>query len=137
MRRGICFILLLLAGCSWSGVQAGWLPSEIHEVRAYLYDYTQEKNNLSLLNDGRLHSGVINTGGAKLSDEQVERLKDALRSDRDRVAGAFCYAPHHGFVFYDKAGVAMGHIELGFQCRNVDSSPKGLLKKEWDWEALG
>ena len=136
MRRDICFILFLFAGWSWVPAEAAWLPREIHEVRAYVYDYTQEDGNISLLKKGRLHSGVINRGGATLSEKQVERLKDALRSDEDRVPGALCYLPHHGFVFYDEAGVAMGHIELCFQCRNVDSSPKGLPEKEWDWKAI-
>ena len=115
---------------------AKWLPREIHEVRAYVYDYTQEKGNEALLKAERLHRGIINKGGAKLSDEQVERLKNALRSSKERVPGAFCYLPHHGFVFYDKKGSAMGHIELCFQCGNVDSSPKGLPEREWDWKEM-
>ena len=115
---------------------AGWLPGEIHEVRAYVYDYTQEKDRMALLKGGKLHAGIINKGGAKLSDEQVERLKEAIRSSKERVPGAFCYMPHHGFVFFNKQGRPMGHIELCFQCGNVDSSPRGLPEREWDWKAI-
>ncbi|BCX49075.1 conserved hypothetical protein [Haloferula helveola] len=117
-------------------LSAGWLPREIGEVRAYVYDYTQEEGNIALLKNGKLHPGIINVGGAKLSDDQVERLKAALRSSRERQPGALCYMPHHGFVFFDKAGKPMGHIELCFQCGNVDSSPKGLPDREWDWKAI-
>ena len=106
-------------------LQAGWLPREIGEIRAYVYDYRQEESD-SLLRNGRLHRGVINDGGAQLSDEQIDRVREAIRSNQERVPGAFCYLPHHGFVFFDKEGKAMGHIELCFQCGNVASSPKGL-----------
>jgi len=30
----------------------------------------------------------------------------------------------------------MGHIELCFQCGNVDSSPRGLPDKEWNWKEI-
>ncbi|MDF1738345.1 MAG: hypothetical protein P1U86_04230 [Verrucomicrobiales bacterium] len=130
------FLTIFLILCSVIPTYAGWLPREVHEVRAYVYDYAQEKGNKSLLRQGRLHQGVINQGGAKLSDDQIERLKDALRSSQERKSGAFCYMPHHGFVFFDKDGKAMGHIELCFQCGNVASSPEGLPEREWDWKEI-
>lgn len=126
--------LLMMAGPLFA--QGGWLPREIHEVRAYVYDHTQELDNDALLKGGKIHAGVINSGGARLSDEQIERLKNALRSQEERNPGAFCYLPHHGFVFYDKDGQAMGHIELCFQCGNVASSPKGLPNTEWNWKEI-
>jgi len=115
---------------------AGWLPREIHEVRAYVYDYTQGKGNSSLLKYGKIHKGVINDGGAKLDEKQIDRLKEAIRSSKERVPGVFCYMPHHAFVFFDKNGKPMGHIELCFQCGNVDSSPRGLPDKEWNWKEI-
>lgn len=129
-------LVLLLVALSSVLARGGWLPRDIHEVRAYVYDYTHEKDQVTLLKRDRLHKGVINAGGAKLSAEQVERLKNAIRSNKALVPGAFCYYPHHGFVFYDKAGKAMGHIELCFQCRNADFSPKGLPEREWNWAEL-
>ena len=133
MKLFLAFLLFLVTTIS---AIAGWLPREVHEVHAYVYDYTQEKGNVSLLKQGRLHKGIINAGGAKLSDEQIERLKEALKSSKKRKSGAFCYMPHHGFVFFDKEGRAMGHIELCFQCGNVANSPKGLPEQEWDWKEL-
>jgi len=133
MKQTVAILLLIASSLS---AQAGWLPREIHEVRAYVYDYTQEEGNEALLKDGKIHAGVINAGGAKLSAMQVERLKNALRSRQERVPGAFCYYPHHGFVFYDKDGKAMGHIELCFQCGNVASSPGGLPETEWNWKEI-
>jgi hypothetical protein len=128
--------LILFLGTLSIAAAGGWLPREIHEVRAYVYDYTREEGNRSLLKDGKIHRGVINSGGTKLSDPQIQRLQAALRSSKERKAGAFCYMPHHGFVFFDKNGKAMGHIELCFQCGNVDSSPEGLPMREWNWKAI-
>ena len=132
--KAITFILLIISSIY---VQAGrWLPREIKEVRAYVYDYKQEPKNMSLLKDGRLHTGIINTGGSKLSDDQIKRLKKALVSSEPRQAGALCYMPHHGFIFFDSRGKAMGHIELCFQCGNVDYSPRGLPDREWNWKEM-
>jgi hypothetical protein len=130
--------LLWLALLITSAVSANaeWLPRKIHEVRAYYYDCSQEEGNLSLLKNGKLHKGIINNEGAKLTDEQIERLKKALESSEKRMPGAFCYMPHHGFVFFDADGKAMGHIELCFTCGNVDSSPKGLPDNEWNWKEM-
>ncbi|MGB1130732.1 MAG: hypothetical protein ACPG4K_11830, partial [Haloferula sp.] len=61
------YLAVLLVLVSSLVAHAGWLPSDIHEVRAYVYDYTQEKGNDALLKGGKVHSGVINTGGTKLS----------------------------------------------------------------------
>jgi hypothetical protein len=49
----------------------------IHEVRAYVYDYTQEKKSHITIG-GRLHKGVINKAGVKLSPNQLKRLLKAI-----------------------------------------------------------
>ena len=134
--RRIAALAWFVFALSSSFASGGWLPREIAEVRAFVYDYTQEEGNSDLLKGGRLHSGVINKGGAALDKKQVKRLKDALRSTKPREPGAFCYFPHHGFVFYDADGKAMGHIELCFQCGNVKNSPAGLPERQWDWKAI-
>ncbi|MDB9741935.1 hypothetical protein OAB00_03680 [Akkermansiaceae bacterium] len=113
--------------------QAGFSPQDIHEVRAYVYDYTQEEDNKTLLKNGKLHKGVINQEGSKLNPTQIKRLIAALRTKKKDDFGALCYMPHHGFVFYNKQGKAIGHLELCFQCGNVDSSPKKLAARPWDW----
>ena len=128
--RSLTFLLLFLTSMTLS---ADWLPREIHEVRAYIYDYTQDGEYISLLIAGRLHKGIINKDGAKLSEEQTQRLLKALETGKEPVAQAGCYMPHHGFVFFDKDGKAMGHIELCFHCGNSASSPKGIPNQYWDW----
>ena len=137
-------ILSLAVLASFPTAKADWLPREVHEVRAYVYDYTQEYNkehqdqgilNWSLLKDGRLHKGVINKEGAKLSKEQVERLMKAMKL-AERTKAAKCHWPHHGFVFYDKEGVAMGHLQLCFQCSTRESSPSGAPITNIDWKAM-
>ena len=130
------FLAIIITLASLTRSYAGFSPQEIHEVRAYVYDYTQEKSNKTLLKNGKLHKGIINQGGAKLSGVQIKRLIKALSTNKEDQFGALCYMPHHGFVFYNKQGKAIGHIELCFQCGNVDSSPKKLAAREWDWEEM-
>ena len=115
---------------------AGFSPHDIHEVKAYVYDYTQEEDNKTLLKNGLLHKGIINKEGAKLNDEQVKRLIKAISTKQKEQGAMLCYMPHHGFVFYNKQGKAIGHIELCFQCGNVDSSPKKLKARPWNWVEL-
>ena len=142
MIKKLIFSLAILA--TSLSAKADWLPREVHEVRAYVYDYTQEYDkdhqdrgmlNWDLLKDGRLHKGVINKDGAKLNKEQVERLMKAMKHN-ERTKAAKCHWPHHGFVFYDKEGVAMGHLQLCFQCSTKESSPHGAPVTNIDWDAM-
>ena len=129
-------IVVLLLITSLLSAQAAWPPAAIHEVRAYVYDYTQEKGNVSLLKGGKIHSGLINTGGAKLSDKQVAELIKALNSPIGGIPKARCYMPHHGFVFLSQEGKAIGHIELCFQCGRFRSTPEGGPTDKVDWKSI-
>lgn len=138
------FIFSIVTLLSTVIAKAEWPPSKIHEARAYVYDYTQEYNeefrnqgkaNDRLLRDGRLHSGVINDGGAKLNKDQIERLMKAMKSD-EKVVSKKCHYPHHGFVFYDEEGKPIGHLQLCFGCLTKDSSPNGADVSNIDWAAM-
>ena len=136
MQMRILLLVVVPLVLSTFELSANSLPDDIHEVRAFVYDYTQERKNMTLLKGGKIHSGVINKGGTRLAPKQVEALKNALRSKKELIPGAFCYMPHHGFIFYNSKGKALGHIELCFQCGNVDSSPMSLSDYQWDWDAI-
>ena len=132
--KPLMIILTLLVGVI--PIFAGFSPQDIHEVRAYVYDYTQEEDNKALLKNGLLHKGIINKDGARLNEQQVKRLIKAISTKQKEQLGMLCYMPHHGFVFYNKQGNAIGHIELCFQCGNVDSSPKKLAARPWNWSEI-
>jgi hypothetical protein len=106
----------------------------IHEVRAYVYDYTQEKKSHITI-DGRLHKGVINKGGVKLSPDQKERLNKAIAKQplpKKIQPLADCYWPHHGFVFYDKEGKILAHAEVCLQCNRHRGYKILELSPYWD-----
>lgn len=132
----------LVCGLLMTGnLYAGWLGAEVKEVRAYVYDYTQGERGVHLLKLNRfgkskLHSGVINLSGEKLNEGQVARLKKALAGKGERVMGAFCYMPHHGFIFYGENNKVLGFAELCFKCGNVHNEPKGLPERQWDWQEI-
>lgn len=137
MHKSLLFLTVFLSVCFSSPLSGEWLPHKIHEVRAFAYDYTQGDKGANLVvAKNTLHLGVINPGGALLSKDQSKRLQSALVTKQKRKKGAFCYDPHHGFVFYDRKGNMMGYIELCFQCGNVKSAPKGLPNVEWNWAEI-
>ena len=111
--------LLALFCCAGMTLAIELSDPAIHEVRAYVYDYTQEKKSHITIN-GRLHKGVINKAGFKLSPDQIKRLTKAIAKQPvpERILPlADCYWPHHGFVFYDKEGQILAHAEVCLQCK--------------------
>ena len=133
MKTSLAIIILLVSIITG---HANFSIQDIQEVRAFVYDYTQDKNSKLLLKNNKLHKGVINDPGIKLSIQQIKRLKTALRTSKKEGPMARCYMPHHGFIFYNTQGKAIGHIELCFQCGNKDSTPKSLSAHPWDWAEL-
>ncbi len=135
MARKLSLLLFVAVLSFVHADEKKWPYKDISEVRAFIYDDTQEQQSSLLLN-GRLHKGVINDGGVKLNKTQQDRLLKALFTTEKVHRGAKCYEPHHGFVFYDSDGKMFAHVELCFQCGNVASSPEGLPKVEWDWKMI-
>jgi hypothetical protein len=106
----------------------------IHEVRAYVYDYTQEKKSHITI-DGRLHNGVINKAGIKLSPDQLKRLLKAIAKQplpKKILPLPDCYWPHHGFVFFDKMGKILAHAEVCLQCSRHRGYKILELSYYWD-----
>lgn len=106
----------------------------IHEVRAYVYDYTQEKKSHITI-DGRLHKGVINKAGVKLSPNQLKRLIKAIAKQplpKKILPLADCYWPHHGFVFFDETGQILAHAEVCLQCNRHRGYKILELSYYWD-----
>lgn len=60
----------------------------------------------------------------KLSDDQLKRLRDAIRPFSEADLGPACFVPHHFFRMYDAAGKMIGEISVCFCCGGVHASPK-------------
>ena len=106
------------------GTVVNWPGVAYKEVRAYCYDYTAESSPSFFIN-GRMHKGVMDPKGVKLTDAQVKRLLPLLTTSQPRGARTPCYAPHHAFVFYDKAGKVAAYFEMCFGCNQQRSHPGG------------
>ncbi|MCH1420983.1 MAG: hypothetical protein L7W40_11820 [Akkermansiaceae bacterium] len=129
-------LLTLLVICLCSSLSHAIELSDpaIHEVRAYVYDYTQEKKSHITI-DGRLHRGVINKAGVKLSPNQLKRLLKAIAEQplpKKILPLADCYWPHHGFVFFDKMGQILAHAEVCLQCNQHRGYKILELSYYWD-----
>ncbi len=107
------------------GTKVAWPGVKFSEVRAYCYDYTAEKSR-SFFVDGRMHRGVMDPKGVKLTAAQTDRLLAALTTSRAKQERTPCYKPHHAFVFYDGSGKAAAVFEMCFGCNKFEETPEGL-----------
>ncbi len=107
------------------GTQVRWPGIQFSEVRAYCYDYTADEAGSFFIN-GRMHRGVWNPKGAKLSPEQVGRLMQALMVSQGKQPRTPCYKPHHAFVFYNASGQHVAVFEMCFGCNKFRETPEGL-----------
>ncbi len=130
----VSIALLVLSSCVYTqvfapaspkpGTRVNWPGVPFSEVRAYCYDYTAEQQSSFFIN-GRMHNGVMNPRGEKLSGSQIEKLLDALTVSQPRQDRTPCYKPHHAFVFYDRAGKVAAVFEMCFGCNRWVESPGG------------
>ncbi|MEZ0275959.1 MAG: hypothetical protein ACAH88_13720 [Roseimicrobium sp.] len=139
MVSRLCLSLLLalsLPSCVYFGVNAppkpapgtqvqGWPQAAFTEVRGYCYDYTAEDDSSFFVN-GRMHRGVLDAKGVKLSPPQVIRLLNAITTSHGKQARTPCYKPHHAFVFYDATGRSVAVFEMCFGCNKFQETPDGL-----------
>ncbi len=107
------------------GARVNWPGVSYHEVRAYCYDYTAESRS-SFWSDGRMHRGVMDPKGVKLSPAQVKRLLDDITVSQPAEATSSCYKPHHAFLFFDSSGRVVAVFEMCFGCNQFVATPPGL-----------
>jgi hypothetical protein len=113
---------------------ASWIP-QFKRVEVVVYDHSVEEGR-PLVDSGRVHPGVVQKVTAGLSDDEVERLKKLVTGKHRPRLPAWCYEPHHGFIFYDGEGNVVGHIEICFSCRNYRSDPPRGLSADFDLDGL-
>lgn len=107
------------------GTRVSWPNVAYTEVRGYCYDYTAEKAS-SFFVDGRMHVGVKDAAGVKLSPVQTKRLLAALTVSHDKQSRTACYKPHHAFVFYNAVEKPVAVFEMCFGCNKFIATPGGV-----------
>lgn len=107
-----------------TGTKVNWPGVPFSEVRAYCYDYTAEESP-SFFTKGRMHKGVMDPQGVKLTTAQTGRLLAALTVSHPKQDRTPCYKPHHAFVFYDKGGKVAAVFEMCFGCNRFVETPDG------------
>jgi len=141
----ICAAALALSSCASykavfappspaPGTRVKWPGKGFKEVRAYCYDYTVE-NSPSFFINGRMHKGVMDPKGVKLTPAQTQRLLTALAVSQDKQDRTPCYKPHHAYVFYDASGKVAAVFEMCFGCNKFVATPGGL-PEYIDYDAL-
>jgi len=130
------FAALLLASCAGNsrfspgpspepGTRVNWPGTPFTEVRGFCYDYTAEFSRHFFVN-GRMHKGVMDPKGVKLTAAQTKRLLDAITISQPKAYAGGCYKPHHAYVFYDANGKVVGVFEMCFACNEFVATPEGL-----------
>ena len=132
----VALVALALSSCSsyravfappspTPGTRVNWPGKEFKEVRAYCYDYTADQSPSFFIN-GRMHKGVMDAKGVKLTSSQTQRLLTALTVSQGKQDRTPCYKPHHAFVFYDASGKVAAVFEMCFGCNKFVATPGGL-----------
>jgi hypothetical protein len=111
-----------------------WSASDVHEVKAYLFDSEKGKTR-SIIEDGKLHPGAVAQLGMRLAGNQPDRLLTAMKGKEGRSPSG-CYEPHHGFVFHDKDGKVLAHVTVSLTCKNGVAYPQATEATDWDMEAI-
>ena len=120
------FILLLLLTTSLFAGEP-WPRVPFAEVRAY--SWPADRNTKAVILPGMvLKPGVLNAGGAPLSQEQVARLRVAITARHPAHDHALCYMPHNAFVFYNAARKPVAFVEICFACFGYRAEPAGTAK---------
>ena len=121
---------LILSSCQSApspapGTRVKWPGVPFKEVRAYCYDYTAEWRS-AFWAAGRMHKGVMDPKGVKLSPVQVKRLLVDITVSQPAAARSNCYKPHHAFMFFDGKGTVVAVFEMCFGCNRYVATPGGL-----------
>ncbi|MCE9519793.1 MAG: hypothetical protein K8R87_09610 [Verrucomicrobia bacterium] len=121
---------MLLSACQTPpspapGTRVNWPGVPFKEVRAYCYDYTAEARS-SFWAQGRMHQGVMDPKGVKLSPAQVQRLLADITVSQPAATRTNCYKPHHAFMFFDAKGQVVAVFEMCFGCNQFVATPGGL-----------
>ena len=122
--KKIALILLLTI----THVIAVGLPEGTKSVKAYLFDCTlgsgKPLSSKPLLDkDLNLSKGVIGNP-IQISDKHIKQFLGSFTEGQEFLAAGGCHVPHHGLVFYDKEGKAIGYFDICFECGNVSTSVK-------------
>lgn len=117
-----------------------WAPGTVR-VEAVVYDCQEGRAGnhhaeRPLVVDGEKHPFIVETQTKDLSADQVTQLASLLTDKHKPREPAYCYVPHHGFLFYRADGTVGAHVEICLLCAQGVSSPSEGLAKNWDYPGL-
>jgi hypothetical protein len=112
-----------------------WNASNVREVKVYFFDPAKGKTR-AIVEDGKLHPGVMEQYGRALVGNQPDRLLTAMKG-KERRSPSGPYEPHHGFVFYDKGGAILAHVTVSLSSKNGVAFPPATEATDWDMESIG
>lgn len=116
-----------------------WAPGTV-KVEAVVYDCEEGRShrisNRPLVKNGEKHPFIIEAQTRILNSDDVTRLATLLSVSSISNDPAYCYIPHHGFLFYGASGEIHAYVEICLLCRRGVARPKEGLAKIWDYDGL-
>jgi hypothetical protein len=76
--------------------------------------------------------------GGWLSDSEIADLRKAVRITEPPINMAGCCFPRHAFLFYDRSGRYLGHLDVCFECgcARIEPDPPSSRKLNWiSWDS--
>ena len=105
--------------------------AEYSKVDLVVFDYSVSPEK-SLVEKGKLHPGILSAKTVTLEKSDIEKLLGFVTGKNQPEPGAFCYQPHHGFIFYNEREEVAGYLEICLSCGNYQSYPEKGLSQYWN-----
>lgn len=116
-----------------------WAPG-IVKVEAVVYDceegHADRLSKRPLVVRGEKHPFIVETQTRTLNSDEISQLATLLSVKHHKSNPAYCFVPHHGFLFYNARGEIHAHVEVCLLCQQGVSRPGEGLAKIWDYEGL-
>lgn len=109
---------------------------EFAAIRAYRMNWEDPHSFDRIINyEDVLNKTRLPEEGVALSQKQIVKLGAAVTEDHSEHSTTECFYPHHAFLFYDKNGAIVGHLDVCFKCSKFEGEPEGF-SDNGDFEAL-
>jgi hypothetical protein len=102
-----------------------WPYQEFLSARAFMYNQeNQITGNYAIIQDGKINPSATSEG-VLLSAGQIKKALGIINSNVQGLLEGLSktFVPHHAIVFYDKNGVPVASVMMGFESEGIRLQP--------------
>jgi hypothetical protein len=138
----ICMVALFFNVSAWSQTEtatktANWPYKTYDTVIGYQFRNPEHQSLVGVVfgKSGMVEFNKLKTKEAHLNEQETSELLAGCFDAPQVMEGAFCYDPHHIFVFFS-SGTPVATIEICFGCGEVRAWPNNARVNHNDFERL-